>query len=345
MPAISFIGNIAADLGSTNTYILADEKAPVYSCASAILVDSKRPTDIYATGDDAKHMEGRTGDDAMLVSPISYGGVADTELAAILILSAVEKASGKHKPLEKSRLVLTVPEGSTRVERAALANAAKLAGAKRVLVVKSPVAACVQMKRHIDKPEAQLIISIGSNVTEVTVISAYGVVLNRHAKTGSSAFDDAIIEYVRKTHGLVIPKSVAMELKRDLGSAIKPSMEGVQTLSGRDIRTGRPVTAEIGSGDVSKALAHPISALVSVICDALYNIPSEFSNDILRSGICLTGGGSEMYALSQRLRDETQLDVFQSEEPRYDAVRGALKIAQDDRLTRMLTSAYSAYEV
>ena len=345
MPAISLIGNIAADLGSTNTYILTDDKTPVYSCASAVLVDANRPTDVYATGDDAVHMDGRTGDDTLLVRPISYGGVADTELAAILILSAIEKASNKRKTLEKTRLVLTIPEGATRVERAALVSAAQLAGAKRVLVIKSPVAAAIQMKRHIDKAEGQLIISIGSCVTEVSVLSAYGIVLNRHTKTGSSSFDDAIIEFVRRKYGLVIPKAVAMELKKDLGSAVKTEMEGVQTLSGRDIRSGRPISANVTSTDINEALSAPISTLISVICDALYNVPSEFSNDILRNGLCLTGGGSEMFALAQRLREETKLDVYQSAEPRFDAVRGAYRIAQDDRLTRAITSAYSAYEV
>ncbi len=345
MPAISFLGNIAVDLGTANIYILTDEKAPPFSCASAVLVDAKRPTDIYATGDDAKRMEGRAGDDALLLSPISYGGVADSELAAVLIVGSVEKASSKHKQLEKSRLVLTTPEGATRVERAALASAAKLSGAKRVLVVKSPVAAAVAMKRHIDKAEAQIVVSIGSNVTEVTVISAYGVVLNRHAKTGSSLFDDAITEYIRLQHGLVIPRTVAAELKKELGSAIESRMDSVQKLSGRDIRNGRPVTADISSGDINRALSSPIASLVGLICDALYNIPSDFSSDILKNGICLTGGGSEMYGLAQRLKEETKLDVFQTEEPRYDAVRGALRIAQDDRLTRAVTLAYSAYEV
>ena len=345
MPAISFTGNIAVDLGSANTYILSDEKAAVYSCASAVLVDANRQTDVFATGDEARHMDGRTGDDALLISPISYGGVADSELAAILMLSAIEKASGKRKPLEKYCLALCVPEGATRVARSALVNAAQLAGAKKALVIKSPVAAAVRMKRRIDKAEAQLIVSIGSCVTEVSVISAYGIVLSRHTKTGSAAFDDAIIEYIRKKHGLVIPKTIATELKKELGSAVKPTMENVQTLSGRDIRTGRPVTANVTGEDIYEALDHPITALISIICDALYNIPSEFSSDILRNGICLTGGGSELYGLMQRLRDETHLDVVQSEEPRFDAVRGCLTIARDDRLLRAVASAYSAYEI
>ena len=345
MSAITFTGSIAVALGSENTYILADEKASVFSCASAVLVDAVRPSDIYAVGDDAKRMEGRAGEETALVSPIAYGGVADTELTAVLILGAIEKAGLKHRPIEKSRLVLTVPEGSTRVERAALANAAKLTGAKRVLVVKSPLASAVQMSRHVDKAEAQAVVSIGANVTEVTVISSYGIVLNRHEKTGSAAFDEAIIQHIRTTHGLVISRTVAAQLKKELGSAVKMQLEGMQSLNGRDIRTGRPVTACISSDDISDALSSPISSLVNVICDALYNIPPEFSNDILRNGICLTGGGSEVFALSQRLREETKLDVVQTDEPRFDAVRGALKIAQDERTLRAAMNAYSAYEV
>ena len=169
--------------------------------------------------------------------------------------------------------------------------------------------------------------------------------MNRHIKGGGAAFDAAIVEYVRKTHGLVISQDVAGELKRALGSAVPTDKAVSQLLSGRSIRTGRPTTVEVSTQDIYNALEQPIAALVGNICDALFNVPSEFSSDILKGGLCLTGGETELHGFAQRLQDETQLDVSQSDEPRFDAVRGALRAASDDRLSRALSAGYSVYEI
>ncbi len=345
MAVINFMNNIAVDLGSANTRVCASKDGTVYTCASKALVSAHSNSDVYAVGDDAKRMDGRTGDESILVSPISYGGVAETELAAMLMLSAAEKATGRRHPFEKSRPVLTVSNGCTRVERAALLSAAELAGSRHALVIEAPVAAAVQLGRHIEKAEAQLIVSVGAATTEVTVISAYGVVLSRHKKTGSGSFDDAITRYVRKNMGLVIAPYTAAEIKQNMGSAIVSDKPYELTLRGVSVMTGRPITATVTTEDVRLALNPCVDDLVGSICDALYNIPAEFSADVLKNGICLTGGGSELHGLDKRLEEETGLAVFKSEESGLDAVRGAYKIAEDDRLCRQILAAYSAYEV
>jgi rod shape-determining protein MreB len=345
MAGISFSSLIAADLGSAYTYVMTDEKTPVTRCRSVVMVDALKSSEVYAAGDDAARMSGRSGQDTLVVSPISYGGVADSELAAILLLSAVEKSAGHRKSLEKSRLALTCPEGATRVERAALANTALLAGAKKAVIIKAPVAAALCMQRKIDRPQAQLVVSIGASVTEVSVISSYAVVLSRHMKTGSSAFDSAIIDHVRRKYSLLLSRDVASELKEQLGSATRPETDASHTLYGRNVITGRPVSANVSAMDVFEALDRPLEELTGLISDALYNIPVEYSGDILKNGISLTGGGSELFSLADRLKNDTQLDVYQSGEPCYDAVRGALMAAGDDRLLRRLENIYSAYEV
>ena len=333
------------DVGSAVTRVCTSQDGPVFSCASLALVSADNSSDVLAIGDDARRMEGRTGTDSIAVSPISYGGVGETELAALLILSAAEKATGKRHPFEKSHLVLTIPNGSTRVERSALLTAAEMAGAKHALVVEAPVAAAVEMGRRIEKAEAQVVISIGAAVTEVTLISAYGVVLSRHNKTGSSAFDEAIIRYVRKHLGLVIARYTAVEIKHSLASAIESSKIAEFSLRGMSVKTGRPITATVSSEDIRAAITPCIEDLVSSLCDALYNVPAEFSADVIKNGICLTGGGSMLHGLAKRLEEETQLSVFRSEDSGSDAVRGAYKIVSDDRLCRQVLSAYSAYEV
>lgn len=345
MAGITFLSNIAIDLGSASTRICADSDGSVYTCASQALVSARSSSDVYAVGDDARRMEGRTSDESILVSPISYGGVAETELTAMLMLSAAEKATGRRRPFEKSRPVLTVNNGCTRVERAALLSAAELAGSKRALVIEAPVAAAVNMGRHIEKAEAQLIVSIGASTTEVTVVSAYGVVLSRHKKTGSCSFDDAITRYIRKNMGLVIARYTAAEIKQNMGSAIVSDRPYELTLRGVSVMNGRPVSAVVTTEDVRLALNPCVDDLVGSICDALYNVPAEFSADVLKNGICLTGGGSNLHGLDRRLEEETGLKVAKSEDSSLDAVLGAYKIAEDDRLCRQVLSAYSAYEI
>ena len=345
MAGLTFTSTISMDLGSENTRVCTSADGSVFTCASKVLVSAANSTDVLAVGDDAKRMEGRTGADSIPVSPISYGGVAETEMAALLMLSAAEKATGRRHPFDKSRLVLTVPNGSTRVERAALMNAAELAGAKHALFIESPVAAAVNMGRHIEKAEAQLIISIGACVTEVTLISAYGVVLSRHSKTGSTAFDEAITRYVRSKPGLVISRFTAAELKQNLGSAVVNETPCELTLRGMSLLTGRPITAAVTGEDVRIAMESCINDLIASLCGALYNVPAEFSADVLKNGICLTGAGSTLHALGKRLEEETQLKVFMSSESGCDAVRGAFKIAGDDRPCRQIIASGSAYEI
>ncbi len=345
MPSISFLSQIALELGSENTYVLLDAKSPVYRCASCVLLDAHKEGTVYAAGDEARHMDGRTGEDTLLFSPIQYGGVADSELVAMLLLSAIEKASGRRRGLDKSRLVFAIPDGATRVERAALAQAAQLAGAKRTLLVKAPLAAAIELKKHVERAEAQLMVSIGAQVTEVCVMSGCGIALSRHMKTGSAAFDAAIVEYIRKKHELVISSLLADEIKRDLGTAVAPATEITQTLSGRSVRTGKPVTVQLSSQEIYEALSAPVEALIGAICDALYHVPADCSGDILKNGICLTGGGSELFGLAERLGEDTQLEIHHSIHPSFDAVKGAYQIAHDDKMVRALTNAYSAYEI
>ena len=345
MAGIGLGGSIAADFGSKNLYILSDENEQPYSCASLALVSSENITDVYAVGDDALRMDGRTGDDAVLVSPVNYGGVADSELSAMLLLSAAEKAVQRRRPFDNGNLVLSVPCGATRVERAALGRAAELAGAKHALVVKAPLAAAAALGCRIDKAEGQLVVTIGANVTEITVISAFGIALSRHIKVGSSLFDEAIGDFIRANHGLIVPDYTAESIKKDMGSAVKEERSANVTLRGLNVKTGRPSSVSIASCDIYNVLQQPLRYLTGRICDALFSIPAEFSSDILKNGVYLTGGGSMLHGFDKMLEDALALPVHQSAEPAFDTVKGLMKIAGDSRLCHGVLSAGSAYEI
>ena len=190
-----------------------------------------------------------------------------------------------------------------------------------------------------------LVISVGCAVTEISILSMNGVVASRTMKTGSMAFDEAIVRYIRRVKGLVISPSTAEDLKKDIGSAVRPSETNEVLLRGRHVVTGKPSTESICAMDVYLALNEPIRAIVEAICDALYNVPPELTGDILDSGLYLTGGGALLDGFAERLKTETQLAVNVSASPQDDTVTGAGKCASDDRLARALIAAHSAFEV
>jgi len=345
MAGIGFNSYVAADLGSRNLYIMSNDQDAPYTCASLALVNRENVSDVYAVGEEAVRLEGRTGDDAEMVYPIVCGGVSDSELAAMLLLSGAEKALERRHPFEKSKLLLSVPCGGTRVEKSALGHAAELAGAKHAVIVKAPIAQAIGIGCKTDKTEGQLIVSIGASVTEITVISAYGVALSRHIKLGSSMFDSAISEQIRNSYGLLVPDYTAEGIKKDMASAVKEDRNSSITLRGLNIRTGRPSSETITSNDVYEALKAPLSFIVGRICDALFSVPAEFSSDILKNGIYLSGGGSMLHGCAEMLQNATSLEVHQSSKPALDTINGLSKIACDDKLCRSLISAGTAYEI
>ncbi|MBQ1258293.1 MAG: rod shape-determining protein [Clostridia bacterium] len=340
------MGAIGVDLGSENTVVALQDEGVVLREPTAILASAENESEIIALGKDAKRMMGRTDRETVLLEPISYGAVAHSEFAAMCLLGMSEKACQRRRPFEKNRLCVTHPYSLTHVEKHALSSAVMLAGAKRALLVPSAVAAAVGKDIHIERPTGNLVISIGSEVTEISLISMMGVVASRTMKTGSRAFDEAIIRYIRREKGLVIGAQTAENLKKDIGS-IMPEEKKADTLTlrGRNILTGKPSTETITSFDVAKALDEPVRALVESLSDALYNVPAELSGDLLDTGIHLTGAGCLLHGLPERIRKETQLKVFVGENPENDAALGACRIAADEKMIRALMNAGSAIEV
>ncbi len=338
-------GGIGVDFGSSNTVVYLEDEGIKLREPTYALLSRENSSDVLALGRDAKRMLGRTSEDAVLVSPVIDGGVADTELAAMTLLAAAEKAAERRRPFDKNRLAITVPHGATRVEKAALATATGLAGAKKALIVKSCVAAAIGAGARFDKPRGTLIISIGGCVTEISILSMYGVVASRTMKTGSMAFDEAIVRYIRREKGLVIGLNTAEDLKIDIGSALPPENNAHEVLlRGRSVLTGKPSTESVNAKDIYMAMDEPIRAIVEALCDALYNVPPELTGDILDGGLYLTGGGALLAGFAERMKNETQINVNLSSHPQDDAAIGVGKCACEERLARLLISANAAFE-
>ena len=340
-------GGVGIDLGSANVTVCLENEGIVLREPSYVLTLRDDTDQVLAVGRDARQMLGRTPKDVILVSPVCDGAVGDIELTTVLIQRLSEKALGKRRALEKNRLVVSVSQGCTRVERSALEEAVRVAGAKRSAMVRSSVAAALGAGLPIEEPKGSLLVSIGGATTEITILSMNGVAAARTLRTGSLSMDEAIMRHIRREKGLIIGQRTAEDLKIDLGTAMRSPtlMRQKVSLRGRDAATGKPATIEITAADVHNALQAPVDNLVENIRDAFENIPAELAEDILPQGLTLTGGGALLEGLSQRLGEMLGLRVSMDENPQDDTALGLCMIASSDRLMQKLEQSGCLMEI
>ena len=340
-------GGVGIDLGSANVTICLENEGIVLREPSYVLTLREDTDQILAVGRDARQMLGRTPKDVALISPIQDGAVGNIELATALLQRLAEKALGKRRALEKNRLVVSMSQGCTRVERAALEEAVRVAGARRSAMVRSSVAAALGAGVPIEEPRGSLLVSIGGSTTEITIVSMNGVAAARTLRIGSLGMDEAIMRYIRREKGLIIGQRTAEDLKIDLGSAMRsPTLIRQKvSLRGRDAATGKPSTVEITAQDVHNAVQPPLEALVENIRDAFENIPAELAEDILPQGMYLTGGGAQLDGLADRLGEMLGLHVSIDENPQDDTALGLCMIASSDRLMQKFEQSGCLIEI
>ena len=340
-------GGVGIDLGSANVTICLENEGIVLREPSYALTLREDTDQLLAVGRDARQMLGRTPKDVALLSPIERGAVGNIELSTALIKRLSDKALGKRRALEKNRLVVSMSQGATRVEHAALEEAVRAAGAKRSALIRTSVAAALGAGIPIDEPRGFLLVTIGGSTTEVAILSMNGVVAARTMRTGSSALDAAIIRYIRREKKLVIGQRTAEDLKIDLGTAVKnPSLSrGKVSLRGRDAITGKPGTVEVTAEDIHLAIMPSVEMLVENIRDAFENIPAELAEDILPNGIYLSGGGALLEGLSDRLGEMLRLNVMVDENPQDDVALGACLAASNERLAQKISLSGCLVEI
>ena len=327
-------GGVGFDLGSSNVTIYLENEGVVLREPSYLLTDAMNPLDLIAVGREARQMLGRTPRDVDLASPVARGAVADSEQATALIQAFCDRAIGKKRALERSRMVVSMSQGLTRVERRALEGAVRAVGAKRSALVMAPIAAAVGSSLSINEPRGIMQIVLGGETTEIAVLCMNGIAAARSARAGSLAFDEAIARYVRREKGLIIGLRTAEDLKIDIGSAVESRLTDTYEvlLRGRDAHTGKPSTVSVTARDVREALKAPIDALLESIREAFENTPPELAADLIERGIQLSGGGAQLEGLDRRLAELLKLPVKVGEAPQDDVATGAGMIASDDRL-------------
>ena len=340
-------GGVGIDFGSANVTICLENEGIVLREPSYVLTLRDDADEIIAVGRDARQMLGRTPQDCALTSPVAYGAVTSVELASAVLKRLSDKALGKRRGLEKNRLVVSMSQGVTRVERAALEEAVRTAGARRAALIRTSVAAALGAGIPIEEPRGFMLIQIGGATTEVSVLSMNGVVAARTMRTGSLAMDEAIMRYMRREKKLVIGQRTAEDLKVDLGTARHtPNLARDKvSLRGRDAMTGRPATAEITAEDIYKAIAPQVDILVESILEAFDNIPPELAEDILPNGVYLSGGGAQLDGLSDRLGEVLRMNVMMHENPQDDVALGTCLAASNERLAQKIALSGCLIEV
>ena len=322
-----FSNDLAIDLGTANTLIYIKGNGIVLDEPSVVAMQtdaSHGKSVILAVGTEAKKMLGRTPGSIQAIRPMKDGVIADFNVTEKMLKQFIKKVNNS-RFAAAPRIVICVPCGSTQVERKAIRDSALAAGASSVNLIEEPMAAAIGAGLPIEEATGSMVVDIGGGTTEVGVISLSGVVYSHSIRVGGDAFDDSIINYVRRNYGMLIGEATAEEIKKSIGSAF-PGMEVRELeVKGRNLAEGIPRAFTISSNEVLEALTEPLNQIVQSVKNALEQTPPELGADIADRGLVLTGGGALLKGLDRLLAEETGLPVMIAEDPLTCVARGSGK--------------------
>jgi len=283
-------------------------------------------------------MIGRTPGNIVAIRPMSDGVIADYTTTQKMLEYLIAKVCGRKRFL-KPRVLVAVPSGVTSVERRAVVQATRNAGAREAYTIEEPTAAALGAGLPVAEPRGSMVVDIGGGTTEVAVFSMGGIVLSRSLRVAGDEMDQDIIAYVRNKYNLLIGERMAEKAKMTIGSAYPLWEEKTFTLRGRNLVTGLPETVEVSSIEIREALSASVGTIVAAIKDAIDETPPEIIADLMEAGVCLAGGGALLQGLTERLTEELKIRVWQAEDPMTCVARGAGLILEnyaDETLRRLL---------
>ncbi len=328
--------DLAVDLGTANTLVYLKGRGIVVQEPSIVVINVQTGK-IEAVGGRAKEMLGKTPSNVVAIKPMRDGVIADFEIAERMLDYFIRQAMNNHGFLLRPRIVIGIPTGITQVERRAVKDVALRAKASEVYIVEQQMAAAVGANLPISEPTGNMIVDIGGGTTDIAVISLNGVVFNHSIRVASNEMDDSIIQYLKKKYNLLIGEKTAEQVKCQLGSAYPLDESLTMEIKGRDLREGIPRTIVVDDQEIREAIEEVVASIVNAVRIALERTPPELSADIIDRGIILTGGGALLKNLDKRLREETQLPVFLTEDPLTSVVMGAGKLLDDLDLLRKIS--------
>jgi rod shape-determining protein MreB len=329
-----FSNDLAIDLGTANTCVFARGAGIVLNEPSIVAVNNVSDK-IEAVGTEAKEMLGRTPGSITAIRPMRDGVIADFDAAERMLGYFIKKANPR-KTFSRPRVIIGVPSEITQVERRAVKDSAYRAKASEVHLIEEGMAAAIGAGMPIGEAVGNMIVDIGGGTTDIAVISLAGVVYSRSVKVAGNAMDEAIINYIKREHNLLIGERTAERIKIELGSAAPPVKQKEMEVKGRHVIEGKPTTIVLNDGQIREALADPVRQIIQAVRDGLERIPPELSADVCDRGIVLSGGGALLQNLDERLRRETGLPVEVAEDPLSAVVLGAGKMLSDFALLRKI---------
>lgn len=303
--------DMAIDLGTANTLVYVKGRGIVLNEPSVVAIaENKGKKQILAVGNEAKQMVGRTPGNIQAIRPLREGVIADFEVAEEMIKHFIHKVHNR-RSFVSPEVIICVPSGATAVERRAIQESAESAGAGRVYLIEEPMAAAIGAGLPVTEPTGSMVVDIGGGTTEVAVLSLGGIVYSRSVRVGGDTMDEAIIQYIRRNHNLLIGESTAERIKKAIGSAKVPDLgDGEEVkIKGRDLVNGVPKEITVTEREIAESLSEPVYTVTEAVKTALENTAPELSSDIVEKGIILTGGGSLLRNLDIVLSRSTGLPV------------------------------------
>ena len=330
-----FSNDLAIDLGTANSLVFAKGKGIVV-CEPSIVAVNQKTGKVEAVGKEAKEMLGRTPGNIVAIKPMQDGVIADFEHTEKMLDYFIKKAHNRSLGV-RPRIVIGVPSEITQVEKRAVKDSAFKAKATEVYLVEQAMAAAIGAGLPIMEPTGNMIVEIGGGTTEVAVISMAGIVYSRTVKIAGNEMDEAVIQYIKRKHNLLIGERTSEEIKIRIGSAFPLDEELSMEIKGRDLVDGIPKTIAVTDTEIREALAETVSAIVDAVRVALEQTPPELSADIVDRGIVLSGGGALLRNLDRRLREETGLPVSMADDPLASVVLGTGRMLTDFTLLRKVS--------
>jgi len=326
-----FAKDLAMDLGTANTLIYVKSEGVVLNEPSVVVID-KRTEKPIAVGREAKRMYGKTPENIIAVRPMKDGVIADFEVTKKMITYFLNKVYRRRR-LVHPRIIVCIPSGITPVEKRAVIDSARESGTRKVLLIEEPMAAAVGSGLPVEK-SANMVVDIGGGTTEAAVISLSSTIYQESLRIAGDEMDEAVMDFVKREHKLIIGPYEAENIKIKIGSAAPLKEKMTFTARGKDLVTGVPKAVVVTDDEIREALKEPVKAVVDVVNRALARTSSELAADIYESGVMITGGGSLLRGLDRRISEETNLKVQRAKNPLESVVLGSGKVLDEFKLLK-----------
>jgi len=325
----SFSSDLGIDLGTANSLVLIAGQGIVLNEPSVVAINQKTGR-VVAIGNEAKAMIGRTPQHITAVRPLVNGVISDFEVTEEMIGYFIRRAQElTSRRLLRPRIVIGVPSNITNVERRAVRDAAKNAGAREVHIIEEPMAAAIGIRLPVHEPIGNMIIDIGGGTTDVAVISLGGVVRSKNVHLAGDRLNQDIVSYVRDEFKILLGEKTAEDVKIAIACAseLEDSLEA--SIRGRDLVTGLPREVVVTDADIREAIGPTLHGLVTAVREVLEETPPELIADIMERGIVLTGGGSLLRGMQKRLMSDLKIPIVVSEDPLTAVARGTGVVLED----------------